>query len=262
MKILFYSNDRDYRYNSLMNILKGLNENYSVGFCDSNITKEDIRGFMPDLIIHNIPEISKFPYDGKSFLSININESTSETSFSFKNTQSKNYIAPYCGLSGWNKKLYSDKYSSKSVYIGNPSVFQKSLPRLISDEDIGFKFLCETPMNILGYSGACLPYEGYLFYHGSKASLVMNGDGYRYRDIVMADGNPVAYFGDDDRFIYDIKQAIAGKSVDPSVKENVLFEHTDYDRLIGMFNKVGLKKIASNVKELKTRKINENNGMR
>lgn len=260
MKILFYSNDRDFKYNSFMNILKSLGGQYTVGFCEGTISQEDLHGFKPDVIIHNKPDIVKFPYAG-SFISININESNSETSFSLKNPQSKNYIEPCCGLSMWDKKLYSDKYTSTSVYIGNPSVFRKALPLIVAREDIGFKFLCETPISVLGYSGTCKPNEAYLFYHGSKASLVMNGDDYRYRDIIMTDGNPVVYFGDDGQFIEDIERAISKKVVKQDLKEYILSEHTDYDRLITIFSEVGLKKIAGSIRELKIRKINENNAV-
>lgn len=140
-------------------------------------------------------------------------------------------------------------------------VFQKSLTKLISEEDLGFKFLCETPISALGYSGTCLSHESCLFYQGAEACLFVEGDLHRYRDIVMVGVSPVGYTGDDDKFIDDVRACVSGKRENTEIRRGVLSEHTDYDRLISIFSKVGLKRVSGSIREAKTRKLNENNDM-
>lgn len=253
MKILCYRNHNDYNFESMISILS--KTKYKVGYLSGEINKEAILEFSPDIIIHNIPEAESFPIKNNA-ISININESTSVNSFSLNDKESENYIQPF--VTPRNTTINSNelpKYQSDAVYIGSPFIFHKRLVSfLCSSDTIRFKFFDHNPTNINGYCGICNPADYFKFYKHSKASLVDKNDLKRLMDIIISDGNPIICDNNPDKEIDMIERACNNNEkykLENYSKQDIINNHTVFDRLSEIFSKVGLLQISKEMKKYK-----------
>lgn len=258
MKILCYRNTYDHNFESMISILS--KTKYKVGYLHGQIDEKSFSEFSPDIILHNLENVTSFPMKTKA-ISININETESDRSFSTKNSLAKNYIKPFVVFKETEvEEKHVNKFKSDVIYIGSPFVFKREIVGFLSSSyEIKFKFFDDKPAILSGYCGVCEPKDYFKFYKFSKASLVAVGDNKRLMDIVVADGNPVLIDSDIDGSIDRIKDAVLhGKKykIPNFSKENILENETVYDRVAEIFSKVGLAQIA---KEVKTIKKNWNN---
>lgn len=248
MKILFYRSSYDPRLESLIYSISKTKNTF--GYTSGEIDEGSITSFAPDVIMHNMPDVDKFPVTNA--ISININESSSKNSFSFTNKDSDNYIRPFVSLK--NKDIdqsKKDMYKSDVLYIGSPTNFNGVLSFLVNDSNnILFKFFSHQTHNISGYCGMCDANDYLRFYSQSKASLTHISDINRIMDIVISDGNPILYNEDDDNCINMIKDAIYKNkkfSIPGITKESLIDKDTSYDRASEIFKKIGLKQISENI---------------
>lgn len=248
MRILVYRDSYDSRFESLVHAISKTKNTF--GYSSGEIDETAVISFAPDLIIHNIPEVDKFPMSDA--ISININDADSTNSFSFKNTDSDNYIKPFVSLKDMSiDPSKKEMYISDVVYIGSPSSFNNVLGFLTNDkEDILFKFFSHQPHNINGYCGMCDSRDYLKFYKSARASITHSNDMNRIMDIVIADGNPIVYDGDSEDCINRIRNAVFKNerySVDGITKESIIDKDTVYDRASEIFKKIGLKQLSENI---------------
>lgn len=237
MKILVCLDKPNYRYESLIEPIRKTKQ--IVGTAIGGLDEREFYKFAPDVVIHNIPNVTSFPADGK-FISINLNETNSDNSFSIIEG-SKNYIEPF--VIPRKSAIYGNKYKSELLYIGDPSIFGKDLPLLISRN---LKILHSTPIPIIGYSGSC-GNDYYKFYRHARLSLVKDkSDLYRIRDIVMNDGTPIAH--DEPNLLERIDSKTP---LDCESREEILRHHTNYDRASFIFKRIGLEKISKLILQAK-----------
>lgn len=261
MKILCYRNKPDFYFESIISCLSKIkNKQFKIGFLSGEINAKMISEFNPDVIIHNIENVDKFPVN-KNVVSININETDNENSFSFKK-HGPNFLKPFVTL----KQSYVEphempRYSSDVVFIGSPLVLGNLLPFLSNDANsLNFKFFTHTPYNMSGYCGLCDSNDYFKFYRYANASLYTSLDAQRIMDIIIADGNPVLYDEKNiDKTISDIKMAVFENkkySVDGMSKEDIINNETSFDRASQVFKIVGLNKLAQEI--IKTKKTQWN----
>lgn len=250
MKILFYRHSYNVDFESIIQAISKTKNSF--GYLSGEINRESIHQFDPDIILHNIPDVDSFPIENKA-ISVNINETDSNNSFSLRNPTHKNFIKPFVSL----KHIVEDSDEKKKflcdvVYIGSPLIFEKVIEFLINeDSDIRFKFFTHQLHNINGYCGMCDAKDYLSFYNNAKCSLVKEDDLRRIMDIVISDGNPIVFNGSNTEECIDkIKNAVCNKakySIDGFSKENILKNDTAYDRASYIFKTIGLKKIAENI---------------
>ena len=75
---------------------------------------------------------------------------------------------------------------------------------------------------------------------------------FKLLDIIYSGGNPIVYLNDE-QFISDIYDALNGKSFRDNFipKEEVFNNHTNYDRMSDIFEKIGLSKMSKKILESK-----------
>lgn len=255
MKILAYRHEVNFKFESLLHALS--KTKYKIGYTKGEITKENIKEFNPDIILHNIPDTTSFPVENRA-VSINFNDTDAKNSFSLSNESLPNFIEPFVSL----KKVSSDiidpaKYDSDVMYIGSPSVFNRIVHFVTNPENnILFKFFSNNFHNINGYCGLCRSDDYYKFYNRAKCSLVKEDDRSRIMDIIASDGNPIVYNGNnDDECIDKIKRSVKDGekySVDGYTKDDIINRHTSFDRLSSIFKTVGLNKISDEIMKQKS----------
>lgn len=251
MKILCYRNKQDYNFEAMVSILE--KTKYKVGYLSGEIKRDSIESFAPDVIIHNIEEANVFPLKNNA-ISININETDSDNSFSLSNKNSKHFIHPFI-TNKYNstKDDKTDKFKSDILYIGSPFVFDKKLIAFLCDSDIHFKFFDHNLTNINGYCGICNPSDYLKFYRYSKGSLVKADDRKRIMDIVISNGNPIVC-DDHNEAIEKIQNAVLKNEVykiDGYSKEDIMENHTVFDRMSYIFKEIGLLQVAKEIKKIK-----------
>lgn len=246
MKILFYRYSQDMNFDAIISVIAKTKHQF--GYLSGEVNQQQLSTFNPDLIIHNIPNVDKFPIKSNA-VSININETNSNNSFSFKNIDSTNYIGRFVHYKPIHTEEVS-KYKSDIVYIGSPSIFNELLVFLTSSE-FNFKFFTHQTHNINGYCGMCDVNDYYKFYNNSKACIVNKDDIERLMDIIVSDGNPVVYDGlNTNECIEKIKNSIDSNikyKVDGYEKDDIISKHTSFDRAAKIFRTVGMNKIADDI---------------
>lgn len=258
MKILAYKSELDFNFDAIVRAIA--DTKYEIGYMSQTIDEKTIDEFAPDVIIHNIKDIEKFPIKN-NVISINLNETSSNNSFSFNNTESKNYLKPFVSIKNNNvEPNKEDFFKSDVVYIGSPIIFKGVLEFLCREEnEINFKFFSDRTHNIRGYCGMCNAEDYFKFYHKSKASLVHHKDIHRIMDIIISDGNPVIY-KNAEQCINDIKEALNKNkkfTVDGYSKKEILKNDTSYDRASEIFRTIGLKKVAEELLRIKNLKLDK-----
>lgn len=258
MKILCYRGSSDFYFESIISCLSNIkSDRFKIGYLSGEINTKMISDFAPDVIIHNIEGVNKFP-TSQNTVSININETDGSNSFSFKK-QGKNFLKPFVNLKdihiNENEKV---KFLSDVVYIGSPSQFGDILSFLIDkDSGILFKFFTHIPHNINGYCGMCDSADYFKFYNSSKASLVKHDDKQRLMDITISNGNPIVFNKENHKeCIESIKEAVFNnkKYTVPGYDSGSIFNNdTSFDRAYQIFKTVGLNKFADEI--IKTKKI-------
>lgn len=261
MKILCYRNSNDFYFESIISCLSKINNSkFQVGYLSGEVNNKEINEFAPDVIIHNLPNVDKFPSIHNA-ISININETDHSNSFSF-NKEGKNKLKPFVNLKD-STVLSKDvqKFTSDVVYIGSPSVF-KSLCDFLTNphNNIHFKFFTHVPHNINGYCGMCDSFDYFRLYKYSKACLAKKEDIQRIMDIVVSDGNPILFTGSNhDECVDLIKETIANNtkySIEGYNKQDIIKNDTAFDRLAYIFKTVGLIKLSEEI--IKTKNIHWN----
>ena len=245
MKLLMLSEENDIFYHILLEALNGLDVH--IGHADFSISEEDMNSFDPDVIIHNGKEISKINY--KNAITISINELEDDNCFSYKNPEAKNFIRPF--VKPLSQDLTDGRYRSDVVYVGNPTLLPDCVSTLQADASVVFKMLNNTPVPVTQYCGSCTFNDYKKFFKMSKCSLVSKADtvgenlSFKILDILYSGGNPVLHTTDD-QFLSDIKEAINGKSFRGNFisKEEIENDHTNYNRMSEIFQKVGLNKMS------------------
>jgi hypothetical protein len=251
MKILFYRYAQDPNFEAIITSINKTKHQF--GYASGEVTQEAIANFAPDIIIHNIPNTEFFPIKSNA-ISININDTDNKHSFSFTKPESKNYIGKFVYLRDCNvNENELEKYKSDVVYIGSPVVFGNVLDFLVNN-NINFKFFNHQPHNINGYCGMCSSEDYGKFYKNAKACIVTSGDDARLMDIVSCDGNPVVYNNNADQCIEQILSAINENkkyTIDGYNKEDILKQHTSFDKAAQIFKTIGLSKISEEILKIK-----------
>lgn len=252
MKILCYRSTPDFYFEAIISCLSHIkSDKFDIGYMSNEINSKTISDFSPDVVIHNIENINKFPVADKS-ISININETSGENSFSFKQV-GNNFLKPFVILK--DIKIQENelaKFSSDVLYIGSPSIFSKALIFLTDPSNgINFKFFTNNIHNVNGYCGMCDTLDYFKFYNNAKASLAITNDVQRIMDIVVSNGNPVLFdIADNDGYIEKIKDAIYKNKkyeVDGYNKEDIINNDTAFDRMSYIFKTVGLNKFSDEI---------------
>lgn len=256
MKILAYKSEVDFNFDAIVRCIA--ETKYEIGYMSQKVDEKAINEFAPDIIIHNIKDIAKFPIKN-NIISINLNETSADNSFSFKNVESKNYLRPFVSIKNLHiEPNQEDFFKSDLVYIGSPIIFKEVLQFLCQeDSGINFKFFSDRTHNIRGYCGMCNAEDYLKFYNKAKASLVHHRDINRIMDIIISDGNPIVY-EDPKKCINDIKDALDKNkkfTVDGYSKKEILQNNTSYDRAAEIFTKIGLKKVAEELLRNKNLKL-------
>ena len=252
MKILVYRNSRDILFEGMINALASTK--YTIGYSSGDIKQNDLQNYNPDIIIHNIPDVAHFPLNNNS-ISVGINELDDEKCFSFKNTSSENYLAPFVYITPEEHENYNkEKYSSDVVYIGSAGDIGGEVLAYLTEinNDIKFKFFSTVPHNINGYCGACPLSDYFRLYNNAKACIVLDGlNNNRLMDIIISNGNPIVIdpLKQQDS-IEKIKDAVYNNKKFISEKfsrDDIINNHTSFDRVAKIFNTIGLKKVAQEV---------------
>jgi len=217
MRILFCVDSRNYRYESMGGVLS--QTKHVVGRSMLNLSQKDINDFAPDLIIHNCPRKIDFHCNAATISALDIMKD------------------PFSVIGNWDKNRLTNKYHSKSVYIGDPSLLGDRISKLILED--GLKILHDRPLPIIGYAGVCKPDEYQYFYHMAGFCPIQENDIARYRDIIISGGR------------------ISKESVDRSVRLELISSHTEYDRLSSLLTNAGLNELAKEIKTLKSTKVKE-----
>lgn len=255
MKILAYRYESNFNFEALLYALS--KTKYEIGYLKGEIPEKAISDFAPDIIIHNIPDVTTFPIYNKA-VSININETNADNSFPLKDKESKNYIKPFVSLKrSYPSESDIQKYSSDVMYIGSPSIFSDVLKFLTEpSNNILFKFFTNTPHNINGYCGICNAEDYFKFYHYAKASLVEENDTTRILDIIVSDGNPIVFNKlNTEECIEKIKSSVekgTKYTIDGLTTEDIISKDTAFDRMSKIFKTVGLNKIAEEISKQKS----------
>ena len=255
MNILCYRYSQDLRFESILSVLSKVK--YNVGYTSGELSQKNIADFKPDVIVHNIPDAEKFPIKN-SAISININETNTDRSFSFKDEASKNYIARFVDYRDCNVDADQiNKYRSDLLYIGSPASFV-TLLNLIYDYNrkIVFKFFNHKPQNIIGYCGMCDARDYFKFYRYAKGSIVEHNDMSRMMDIIVSDGNPILYNKNNEECMEKIISTVFNNerySIDGLSKKDIIENHTSFDRVAKIFKTVGLNKVAEDIMNNKKR---------
>lgn len=253
MKILIYKNSSDFNFDSIVDVLS--QTKYQIGYMSGDIDTEAISKFNPDLIIHNIPDIDSFPSQNNA-ISININETDHDRSFSFTNKKSKNYLEAFVSLKDTSTTQDDlPKFKTDVVYIGSPFVFNPVL-KMIEEYrmDIKFKFFSLQPHNVKWYCGTCNGKDYFRFYKHAKCSIVQENDTHRIMDIIAADGNPVIYQnGKPEECFNQILDAVFHNKSMPRIynRNDIITNHTSFDRTAHIFKTIGLNKISKNILSIK-----------
>lgn len=258
MKILCYRGSVDFYFESIISCLSHIkSDKFKIGYLSGEINTKTLSAFAPDVVIHNMQDIDKFPIKS-NVISININETDGKNSFSFKK-QGENFLKPFVTLKDTNvDDKDKSKFTSDVVYIGSPSQFGETLSFLINPENkILFKFFTHIPHNVNGYCGMCDSMDYLKFYRNAKVSLAKTEDTQRIMDITIADGNPVVFNGSNhDECIELIKDAVFNDkryTVPGYDKQDILKNDTSFDRTYQIFKTVGLNKFADEI--IKAKKI-------
>lgn len=249
MKILAYRNKQDQLFESILKCIA--KTDHTVGFASGEIKKAELDNYSPDIIIHNIDDTEKFPIENNA-ICVGINEFESKNCFSLYNSKSDNFLKPFVNINTYSKDdVDQTKYSSDVLYIGSPTIFGNKLLKYLTDSKLKFKFFSTTPHNINGYCGICSFDDYFKFYSSAKVSLVGENDLYRKMDIVISDGNPVIFNeNNEDECIEKIEQAVNNNkkyTVTEMTKEEIINNHTAFDRAAQIFNTIGLKKVAEKI---------------
>lgn len=254
MKILIYNQKQNPRFGSLVSVLEKID--CLVGYMSGQISNQDISRFNPDIIIHDIDNVIEFPYKG-DFISININDTYSPSSFSLMDMNHPNYLSPFTKYKNLNFENKA-KYRSDVIYIGDPSVFGDTLYKI---KDLNFKFFTDKLIPIKGYCGICSSDSYYKLYNQSKACLVPpNESQYRLYDIISSNGTPVVFNGNVDQFVDEIRACVNGLNVGiynglGIDRASVLKNDTNFDRMSHIFSKIGLNKLSNMVKQAKKKEV-------
>jgi len=244
--------EHDIFYHILLESLNNLN--VPIGHAGFPIESRQVEEFDPDIIIHNSKTVSKISY--KNAITISINEMDEENCFSYRESNSKNYIKPFIKIS--KSDLNDERYKSDMVYVGNPGLLPDCIGEVQSDPNINFKILNNSPVPISNYCGSCTFDDYKKFFRMAKCSLVDHSESssssysFKLLDILYSGGNPVLH-KDDDQFITDIKEALSGKCFrgDFMAKEEIANNHTNYDRMSEIFSKLGLNKMSKMILDSK-----------
>lgn len=258
MKILCYHHQQDQRFEALVSSLS--DTDHEVGHAFGEIDNDAVLGYNPDIIIHNIPNVDKFPVQKRSFISININDLDMPNCFSFTKEDHKNFIPPFVILRDIDvDPKDKKKYKSDIVYFGSPLVFDKLLECILNNGFLHFKFFDHKIHNISGYCGVCDSSEYFKYYRNAGACIVKKGDTNRTRDIVVCGGNPVVYDGSNHEECRDkILDALNNGSkfnLDNFDKYEILKNSTVFDRASSIFNTIGLTKVSNDIIKVKNKKI-------
>lgn len=261
MKILCYRSVADFYFESIISCLSHIkSDKFQIGYLSGEINLKMVEDFAPDVVIHNLQDTDRFP-GNLNVISININETDGKNSFSFKKN-GPNYLKPFVTL----KQIHVDeneinKFQSDVIYIGSPSAFGSVLSFLVNpNNNIRFKFFTHIPHNISGYAGMCDSVDYLRFYNNAKACIVKNDDTQRIMDILIANGNPVVFNGNNhDECIESIKAAVFNNkkyTVPGYSREDIIKMDTSFDRVHQIFKTVGLNKFAEEI--IKTKNIQWN----
>ena len=254
MKILFYMSEPDYRLNEFLKCLQ--DTDHQVGVMSQEINEKHIQGFSPDIIMHNLQGVSSFPISSKA-VSININNSEGDNSFSFENRESKNFLDNF--VSPRNKEVVAEKinkFQSDIVYMGNIAEFGQTLRHFIRDNnDIVIKFFTHQLNNLYGYCGLLDINHYGKYYKHSKASLVFAEDDARIKDIIVSDGNPVLFDPNEpESFKNNLNEAVRNDkrfTINGMDKKSIIENDTVHDRMAKIFKTVGLNRIVSDIMKQK-----------
>lgn len=258
MRMLFINHNNDIKFYRLMEAVRQV-PSYVVAHASQLLPSEELEKFNPTIIFHNMPALDSYPFE-TSAICINLNESDSERSFSFENEESDNYIKEFVDLIPRSRDR-SEKYTGDVVYNGDPRVFQEALEFLVNSEDFDFKFFHINPFNLSGYAGSITRDELNSFYSNSRVSIFLKEQTAEIMNAVINDATCVLFDPDDhEKFKSDITKIISQReygNINLPIKEDVLAKDTNVDRMIWIFNKIGLSKVSSDLKSLKSKLLKE-----
>jgi hypothetical protein len=259
MRILFVNHNDDIRFFRLMEAIRNIGPSYTVAHANQLLPNEELEKFAPTVIFHNLPVLTSYPAETNA-ICINFNESDSERSFSFENEGADNYIKDFVDLLPRNRDD-SAKYTGDVIYNGDPRVFQESLEYLVNSKNFDFRFFHKTPFNISGYAGNITRGELNSFYSNSRASIFLNGQKPEIMNAVINGATAILFDPDNqEKFKSDLEAVTAGKEYhnpDLPSKKDILANDTSVDRMIWIFKKIGLSKVSSDLKSLKSKLLKE-----
>lgn len=160
-------------------------------------------------------------------------------------------LKPFINLSEFTEPKILPKYETDVVYLGNVTDMDSSLLDLYSS---GFRvrYYYGKTEGRPCYAGSVPMSECWNVYKNSKVSPVPIKDlGYRELDIIMADGNPLKYTNKK-QFLRDVADGVGGKRFNQSrSKAEILFQHTNFDRVSAIMAEMGHNDISKEIKERK-----------
>lgn len=160
-------------------------------------------------------------------------------------------LKPFINLSEFTDPKVLQKYDTDVVYLGSATDMDSSLLDLYSD-GVRVRYYYSKAENRPCYAGFVPMSECWNVYKNSKVSPIPMKDlGYRELDIIMAGGNPLQYTNKR-QFISDVVDGVNGKRFKPSKsKAEILFQHTNFDRISAIMAEIGQKDISKEIKERK-----------
>ena len=227
MRILINIDKADFRFINLVKPLEKLD--VSLGVVTGKLDRSIVDRFNPDIVVHNSPSFNM------NCANIAVNDITYAT------------LGPFTNIPDSKE---DPLFSSDVCYIGDVKDFGSELFELMDRYD--FKLFSHVAYSFPSYCGNLIQEDTGNAYRNSKVSIIPSSDfGYREMDIVISDGNPVK-FKNRDQFLSDVHDGVNGKRFSSKyTKEQILQNHTNFDKLSEVFKNSGLNQLALKVKELK-----------
>lgn len=221
MKVLILSENNP----RMMVVARCLNGLCQMGFA-SKIVADDIEKFDPDLVISGFD--LELPYP-----TIKINEN----------------LKPFIDLDAYKASQQESNFDCASdvVFVGNLSEIGEDLFPVINQYD--FKSFDQKP-NLTGtYCGSLTADDVFRVYSQSRACLVpKNDNGFRELDICAVNGNVVKH---DAYFLDNIEKAQTESIPGKWSQDEVLNNHTNYDRMAELLEGIKLNTLAKSVRKKK-----------
>lgn len=208
MRILLNQGSQSSKFITLTNALHFCKD-FVIGVSADILPLEEIIGFKPDILIHNVPEyIDRFK--NQKFLQIYIHDGKP---IGFSKSIDLSTIGPVIDLKLYSDVVEHERFNTNFALCGEPSLFDSYLDQYKNQPLSGLRIYCDTVQAHHTYCGFLKKHLIPSVYKSAKTSLFsLKDDMSRLYEIIYAGGNPLIYDPNNpSQFIKDMNGVTYGK---------------------------------------------------